>query len=199
MPTFTFSTLTPGEVWRAAWDDSSQTLKTALYAQIVGVQQEVKIDAADDSVVVFQPTGASLHVFVDNFDSLTATGITAFQGTNPWIIGGTVTVSNFPSPLGVTFGSAGTITQGTIIVGTAPVRLTVSGSAPSASRTALIGAPDPNATANFYVGSNTVGYSGTTRGIPIVAGERFIANNDSGDYYIVSDGVTQTVFVLEKG
>lgn len=101
-----FSTLSPSEIGRAAFDDATGTLKTSLQAAIVGVQQEVKIDAADDSVVVFQPTGASLHVFVDNFASLSIsvtagstvtvanTGFTAFQGTNPWVVGGTVTVAN---------------------------------------------------------------------------------------------------------
>lgn len=125
MPIF-FSTLTPGEVWKAAYDDSTQTLRTSLNAAIVGVQQEVSVDAADDSVVVFQSDGASLHVFVDNFASLSISlpsgstvtiansGFTAFQGTNPWVVGGTVTIANPSSAgstvtiandsLGVTFG-----------------------------------------------------------------------------------------------
>lgn len=122
-----FSTLSPSEIGRAAFDDATGTLRTSLQAAIVGVVQEVKIDAADDSVVAFQPNGASLHVFVDNFASLSISvtagstvtvansGFTAFQGTNPWIVGGTVTISNpgsagstvtvANSSLGVTFGA----------------------------------------------------------------------------------------------
>lgn len=107
------STLSPNEVWKAAFDDATATLKTSLQAAIVGVQQEVKISSSDDSIVVFQTTGASLHVFVDNFASMgvigvtfPASGATVFQGTNPWIVGGTITVSN---PGSASLNLAGTI------------------------------------------------------------------------------------------
>lgn len=93
MPIF-HTTLTPAEVWKAAYDDATQTLRTSINAAIVGVQQEVSINAADDSIVVFQPNGASLHVFVDNL----AIGVTAFQGTNPWIVS---QVGSSPSSTGM--------------------------------------------------------------------------------------------------
>lgn len=117
MPTF-FSTLTPGEVAKAAFDDSTQTLRTSINAVIAGVQQEVSINAQDDSIRVYQSDGASLRVYVDNFASLSISlsagstvtvanpfNGTVFQGTNPWIVGGTVTVAN---PGGG--GSGGTVT-----------------------------------------------------------------------------------------
>lgn len=91
-----------------------------------------------------------------------------------------------------------TVTQAAITVGTSAVRLTVSGSAPSSTRVVLVATPDTASTATFYIGSATVTNSGATRGVEIVAGQSFIANNDAGDYYIVSSAATQTVTVLEQ-
>lgn len=94
--------------------------------------------------------------------------------------------------------TAGTITQAAITVGTSAVRLTVSGSAPSASRVVLVATPDSASTASFYIGSSSVTNSGANRGIQIVAGQTFIANSDAGDYYIISSTAAQTVYVMEQ-
>lgn len=121
-------------------------------------------------------------------------------------VSGTVAVSNFPAtqPVsGTVTAELGTptalsVSQAAITVGTSAVRLTVSGSAPSAGRVVLIGAPDPSSTALFYVGGSSVTSSGGTQGIPLIGGDKFIANNDAGDYYIISDTAAQTCFVLEQ-
>lgn len=91
-----------------------------------------------------------------------------------------------------------TITQAAVTVGTSAVRLTVSGSAPSATRVVLVVTPDAASAAKFYIGSATVTSTSTTRGIQIVASQSFIANNDAGDYYIVSDTAAQTVEIMEQ-
>jgi len=148
--------------------------------------------------------------------------VTANQGTSPWvnntsqINGVTPLMGNGVTGTGsqrVTIASdntaftvntvpktptAGTVTQAAITVGTSAVRLTVSGSAPSASRSVLVVTPDVGSTATFYVGSATVTNSGSTRGVEIKAGQVFTANNDAGDYYIVSSTATQIVTVMEQ-
>lgn len=91
-----------------------------------------------------------------------------------------------------------TVHQAAIAVGTSAVRLTVSGSAPAATRVVLVANVDSAVTAKFYIGSSSVTNSGATRGIELVAGQAFTANSDAGDYWIVSDTATQTVFVLEQ-
>lgn len=91
-----------------------------------------------------------------------------------------------------------TVTQAAITVGTSAVRLTVSGSAPSATRVLLAAVPDHASAANFYIGSASVTSSGATRGVQLVGGQPFVANNDAGDYYIVSDTASQAVFVTEQ-
>lgn len=91
-----------------------------------------------------------------------------------------------------------TVKQAAITVGTSAVRLTTDGSAPAATRVALVAEPDPNSIANFWVGSSTVTGSGATRGVPFAAGEKLIVNNDAADYYIISDTAAQTVFVMEQ-
>jgi hypothetical protein len=91
-----------------------------------------------------------------------------------------------------------TITQKAITVGTTAVRLTVSGSTPATDRVVLVGTPDVASTGTFYIGSSTVLSTGTTRGIEISPGQAFIANNDAGDYWIVSSVAAQTVTVMEQ-
>ncbi len=93
-----------------------------------------------------------------------------------------------------------TVTQAAITVGTTAVRLTVSGSAPSATRQVLVATPDTGtaSTVTFYIGSATVTNSGATRGIEIQQGQSFIANNDAADYYIVASVAAQTVTVMEQ-
>lgn len=94
--------------------------------------------------------------------------------------------------------AAGTVTQVALTVGTTAVRLTVSGSAPSATRSLLVVTVDSASTASFYIGGSTVTNSGATRGIQISAGQPFITNNDAGDYFIISSTAAQTVYVLEQ-
>jgi hypothetical protein len=94
--------------------------------------------------------------------------------------------------------TAGTVTQAAVTVGTTAVRLTVSGSAPSATRSVLVATPDSASAALFYIGSSSVTNSGATRGIQIQAGQSFTANSDAGDYWIVSDTASQTCYVMEQ-
>lgn len=91
-----------------------------------------------------------------------------------------------------------TVTQAAVTVGTTAVRLTVSGGAPAASRVALVVTPDIASTATFYIGSSTVTNGGATRGVEIVAGQSFIANNDAGDYFIIASVAAQTVEIMEQ-
>lgn len=94
--------------------------------------------------------------------------------------------------------TAGTVTQAAITVGTSAVRATVTGSAPSATRSVLIVNPDSNSTAFFYVGSSSVTSSGGTRGIQLIGGDKIAFNSDAGDYYIISDTAGQTVYIVEQ-
>lgn len=94
--------------------------------------------------------------------------------------------------------TSGSISQAAVTVGTSAVRCTVSGSAPSASRKALIVEPDPTSTAKFYIGSSSVANSGASRGIPLAPGAQFIADFDASDFYIISDTAAQTFFVVEE-
>jgi len=119
---------------------------------------------------VVQPTGTNLHTVVDS-------GTINSKATTP---------------------TALTVTQAAITVGTSAVRLTVSGSAPASTRVLLAATPDSLSTATFYIGSASVTNSGATRGFQIVGGQPFVANNDAGDYYIVSSVAGQTVFLIEQ-
>lgn len=94
--------------------------------------------------------------------------------------------------------TAKTVTQAAITVGTTAVRCTVSGSAPASTRVVLGVTPDNGSAANFFIGSSTVTSTGATRGIEIAAGQSFIANNDAGDYWIVSSTASQTVYIMEQ-
>jgi hypothetical protein len=91
-----------------------------------------------------------------------------------------------------------TVKQAAVSVGTSAVRLTTDGSAPSSTRRVLAANVDSAVTAKFYIGSSSVTATSTTRGIQLVAGQSFIANEDAGDYYIISDTAGQTVFVTEQ-
>lgn len=124
-----------------------------------------------------------------------------FQATQP--VSGTVSLGAGSAAIGTVKSQASTptaltVTQAAVTVGTSAVRATVSGSAPASTRIALIVTPDQASTATFYIGSATVTNSGATRGAEIVAGQAFIANNDAGDYYIVSSTAGQTVTILEQ-
>lgn len=91
-----------------------------------------------------------------------------------------------------------TITQAALAVGTSAVRLTVSGAAPATTRTQLVFVPDPTSTAKFFFGSSTVTNAGATRGVQVLPGQIIASSYDPGDYWIISDTATQTVFVTEQ-
>jgi hypothetical protein len=101
-------------------------------------------------------------------------------------------------PVSISTPTATTVKQAAVTVGTTAVRATHDGSAPSGTRRQLVIMPDPASTATFYIGSSSVTSSGATRGIPITGGTPFTANDDAGDYYIISSSAAQTVFILEQ-
>jgi hypothetical protein len=125
--------------------------------------------------------------------------VTALQGTSPWV----TSVSNFPAtqPIsGTVIANAGTPTpltvhSGVITVGLTAIRLTVSGSAPASTRVVLVGTPLDTTTGHFFIGASTVT---SETGAEIVYGQPFIANNDAGDYWIISDTAAQSVGVMEQ-
>lgn len=92
----------------------------------------------------------------------------------------------------------GTITQAGKTIGTTAVRATVSGSAPSATRTVLAITADFASTAKFYIGSSTVTSSGANAGIQFTATQPVVFSNDAADYWIISDTVGQTVYFMEQ-
>lgn len=94
--------------------------------------------------------------------------------------------------------TAGTVTQSARIIGTTAVRATVSGGAPSATRTVLAITADKASTALFYMGSSSVTNTGVTAGIQFDSSQPVIFNNDAADYYIISDTAGQTVYFLEQ-
>lgn len=91
-----------------------------------------------------------------------------------------------------------TVKQAAVTVGTSAVRLTNDGLAPSATRRKLQFIIEPGGADNFFVGSSTVTSSGATRGIRVYPGVLYTYDNDAGDYYIISDTASQTVFVMEQ-
>jgi len=94
--------------------------------------------------------------------------------------------------------TAGTVTQAAITVGLTAIRVTVTGSAPSSTRSVLVVNPDSASLAKFYIGSSGVTSSGATRGIQFLGGDQIAFNSDAGDYYIISDTAAQTVYILEQ-
>lgn len=90
---------------------------------------------------------------------------------------------------------AGTVTSAQITVGTAAVRATVSGGAPSAARKKLMIKPSKNNTGNIYLGASGVT---TANGLEIIGPDRLEFELDSADYYLISDVAGQTVEILEK-
>ncbi len=137
--------------------------------------------------------------------SLTSGTVTINGGTIATLTSGTVTISGTP---GVVISSGtvsakavtpapGTVSQAAVTVGTAAVQCTVTGSAPAAGRVSLVVIPDAASAAKFYIGSSTVTPTSTTRGIQIIAGQPFTANNDSSPYYICSDTAAQTIYIME--
>lgn len=168
------------------------------------------------TVTVIQPTGTNLHAVID---SGTVTANQGTAGATPWLqnitqygsvattLGSKVSASSIPVVIASdqasvkvnkTTPTALTITQAAITVGTTAVRLTVSGAAPATTRVVLVATPDVASTATFYIGSTTVTSTGATRGVEIKAGQAFVANNDAGNYFIVSSVAAQTVTLMEQ-
>lgn len=92
--------------------------------------------------------------------------------------------------------TAQTITSAALAIGTSAVRLTVSGSAPSATIGTRIITPIVTSAANFYIGGSGV-TSGS--GAAIVAGQVITLNQDACDYFMVSDTAAQTVYITQEG
>jgi hypothetical protein len=90
------------------------------------------------------------------------------------------------------------VNQKAITVGTTATRATISGAAPHAARVLLAIQPDSASSAKFWLGSSTVANVGANQGLPIMPGQTIVFNNDAGDYYLISDTVGQTVYVLEQ-
>jgi len=59
----------------------------------------------------------------------------------------------------------------------------------------LLANVDTANTAKFYIGPS--GVTAAT-GVILVAGQTFSAEDDAGDYYIISNTAAQTVFVTEQ-
>ncbi len=134
--------------------------------------------------------------------SLASGTVTINGGTVASLTSGTVTISGTPAISGTVNAkaltpAAGTVSQAAVTVGTAAVQCTVSGSSPSALRSGLVVIPDAASGAKFYIGSATVTPTGATRGVQVIAGQPFVANNDASPYYICSDTAAQTVYIME--
>lgn len=156
------------------------------------------------SVTVTQATGSNLHVVSDAGTAII--GKVGIDQTTPGTTNGVQINAALPAGTNnigktsaiATTPTAGTVTQAAITIGTTAVRLTVSGSAPSATRSVLVFTPDSASTAKFYIGTSTVTNSGATRGIQISAGQTFTANSDAGDYYVIASVAAQTGYVMEQ-
>ena len=98
-------------------------------------------------------------------------------------------------PVNVANPVAGAVTQAGLTVGTSAVRLTVDAAAPDADRRKLVFRPSPDSSAKFAYGGSGVTIA---NGIPVFPGESVEMEYDSGDYYIISDAASQTVFVMEQ-
>jgi hypothetical protein len=94
--------------------------------------------------------------------------------------------------------AATTVKQAAISVGTTAVRCTHDGSAPSATRRKLMVQPIATSTAKFWIGSSSVTNTSTTMGIEIFPGQVWETEFDAGEYYIISNTATQTVYILEQ-
>lgn len=76
------------------------------------VSGTVTANAGTGNFTVVQPSGASLHVDVDNFPATQPVSgtVTALQGTSPWVVSGTITTSpdvNVHDGTGVSISSTG--------------------------------------------------------------------------------------------
>lgn len=216
----TSSDVVTAEQGGAPWevDVTSSALPTGAATEATLSDLNSKVIECDTSSVTVSssalPTGAATEATLGNLDGKVAACDTGnISGTVTANQGGSWDINNlnsiiYPLPVGTNnIGSvnslqttpvAKTITQAAVSVGTSAVRCTVSGSAPSSDRVLLMVQPDPSSSASFFVGSSSVDTIGSDRGVPLVPGATFIANNDAGDYYIISSVASQTVYIVEQ-
>lgn len=102
------------------------------------------------------------------------------------------------SLIGTVAPAAATVKSAAITVGLTAIRCTHDGAAPTAGRRKLSFRLDPDATGKVYYGSSAVTVLGATRGILVFPGESVDMVNDAGDYYLISDTASQTVFIVEQ-
>lgn len=163
------------------------------------VSGTVTANAGTGNFTVTQGTAANLNATVSIAAAqtlATVTTVSAVTAITNALPAGTNNIGKVNSL--ATTPTAGTLTQAALSVGTTAIRLTVTGSAPSATRSVLMAIADSASTAKFYIGSSSVTNSGANRGLQILAGQPFVANSDAGDYYIISDTAAQTVYVTEQ-
>lgn len=190
---------------RAAFDDATNRIRTdATFTGTVTVALDQTSDsvAIGDGVTLFTGTnvGPAHAQDVNVVQSVLPTGASTSAAQTAAQVSLSSIDSKLTAPITVKQATAvaGTITQAAVSVGTSAVRVTVSGSAPSATRSLMTVTPDSASTAKFYIGSATVTSSGGTRGMPIIPGETIAFVQDAGDYYIISDTAAQTVYILEQ-
>lgn len=119
------SLLDPGQIIKRVYDEANDQLRTTIDASInIGGQQTLVIDQVADSIVVYGTTdgtfsGTHKAIKVDSSGvvqvSATVPGtITVNQGTNPWVVSGTISASNpSVSTTGSTVPSQATFVGGT--------------------------------------------------------------------------------------
>lgn len=176
------------------WSDNiSQFGGTSVSLGSKASTASIPVVIASDQAALPLPTGASTSANQATEISSLATIVTNTTG-----LATAVNQTNGTQKSQAATPTALTITQAAVTVGTSAVRLTVSGSAPASTRVVLVATPDVASVATFYIGSSSVTNSGATRGIEIASGQSFIANNDAGDYWIVSSIAAQTVLIMEQ-
>lgn len=171
----------------------------------------LKVDASNSSVSVSSVTsgGNSLSIGASGQILVSGTGpVGSAPAQNPLAVSGVDQAGN-KQPFTMVTGTnallistaappALTIHQGVISIGTTPVRLTVSGSAPNSDRVLLDFNLDSTSTSNCYYGSSSVANSGASRGGQVFAGLHFSFSNDAGDYYGVCTNASQNFYIVEQ-
>ena len=209
MPTNPFNAdLDTPQILNKVYNPTDDTLRVD--ATVTAVIGDVVIDAATSSVAIegrvsgnlaeVTPAGALKTDLEQVGGAAVSLGQKASVASIPVVISsdqpavpisGTV-IAKLASPV------AGTITQSQRTIGTTAVRATVSGSAPSPTRTVLAITADAASTAKFYIGSSTVTASGATTGIQFTSSQPVIFSNDAADYWIISDTAGQLVDFMEQ-
>lgn len=91
-----------------------------------------------------------------------------------------------------------TVKQAAVTAGTSAIRLTNDGLAPPSTRVLLVFTLAAASTANCFFGSSSVTATGATTGNPVYAGYQYTMSSDAGDYYVICDTATQTVYIVEQ-